>query len=46
VGNGYGCFADVGIGVIAVGWQSYLSWLNQRAADEERVRKSLQIEER
>lgn len=30
-------------GVIAVGWQSYLSWLNQRAANEERVRKSSQI---
>ena len=29
-------------GVIAVGWQSYLSWLNQRAANEERFKKSLQ----
>lgn len=29
-------------GVIAVGWQSYLSWLNQRAAHEERLKKSLQ----
>ena len=29
-------------GVIAVGWQSYLSWLNQRAANEERLKKSLQ----
>ena len=27
-------------GVIAVGWQSYLSWLNQRAANEERFKKS------
>ena len=26
-------------GVIAVGWQSYLSWLNQRAANEERFKK-------
>lgn len=23
------------LGLIAIGWQSYLSWLNQRAADEE-----------
>jgi len=29
-------------GVVAVGWQSYLSWLNQRAANEERLKKSLQ----
>ena len=29
-------------GVIAVGWQSYLSWLNQRAANEERLKKILQ----
>ena len=29
-------------GVIAVGWQSYLSWLNQRAANEERFKKSSQ----
>ena len=29
-------------GVIAVGWQSYLSWLNQRAANEERLKKGLQ----
>ena len=29
-------------GVIAVGWQSYLSWLNQIAANEERLKKSLQ----
>ena len=26
-------------GVVAVGWQSYLSWLNQRAANEEKRRK-------
>ncbi|KAA6414939.1 MAG: mpv17 pmp22 family [Lasallia pustulata] len=26
-------------GLIAIGWQSYLSWLNQRAADEERAEK-------
>lgn len=25
-------------GVVAVGWQSYLSWLNQRAVREERMR--------
>ena len=29
-------------GVVAVGWQSYLSWLNQKAANEERFKKSLQ----
>lgn len=28
-------------GVVAVGWQSYLSWLNQRAANEEKRRKEL-----
>ena len=26
-------------GVVAVGWQSYLSWLNQKAANEEKRRK-------
>lgn len=27
--------AHSSLGLIAIGWQSYLSWLNQRAADEE-----------
>ena len=27
------------LGLIAIGWQSYLSWLNQRAADEEIAEK-------
>ena len=26
-------------GIIAVGWQSYLSWLNQKAVNEERIQK-------
>ena len=30
-------------GVVAVGWQSYLSWLNQRAANEEKRRKELRL---
>ncbi|KAM0797982.1 hypothetical protein BDR22DRAFT_809624 [Usnea florida] len=30
-------------GVVAVGWQSYLSWLNQRAANEEKRRKELHL---
>ena len=33
------------VGVVAVGWQSYLSWLNQWAAREEMVRKSRQLTE-
>lgn len=28
------------LGLIAIGWQSYLSWLNQRAEDEESAVKS------
>ena len=32
-------------GVVAVGWQSYLSWLNQRAADEERAKKGMVMKE-
>ncbi|KAL2042435.1 hypothetical protein N7G274_004927 [Stereocaulon virgatum] len=28
-------------GVVAIGWQSYLSWLNQLAANEERAKKGL-----
>ena len=31
-----GCADDV-IGGVAVGWQSYLSWLNQRAAEKEKT---------
>lgn len=27
------------LGLVAIGWQSYLSWLNQRAADEGRAEK-------
>ena len=27
------------IGIVAIGWQTYLSWLNQRAAMEEFARK-------
>lgn len=34
-------YADIYTGVVAVGWQSYLSWLNQRAAKEERIEKEL-----
>ncbi|KAL2056380.1 hypothetical protein ABVK25_003403 [Lepraria finkii] len=29
-------------GVVAIGWQSYLSWLNQIAANEEKIMKGLQ----
>lgn len=32
-------------GVVAVGWQSYLSWLNQKAANEEKKSKELQADE-
>ena len=32
-------------GVVAVGWQSYLSWLNQRAANEEKRSKELHVNE-
>ena len=32
-------------GVVAVGWQSYLSWLNQKAANEEQRIKELHIDE-
>lgn len=32
-------YANIYTGVVAVGWQSYLSWLNQRAAKEERIKK-------
>lgn len=35
--------ANTDIGVVAVGWQSYLSWLNQRAATEERIRKGQRL---
>jgi len=37
-------FTKILTGVIAVGWQSYLSWLNQIAADEEKARRGLQVE--
>lgn len=32
-------------GVVAVGWQSYLSWLNQKAANEEKRIKELHMDE-
>lgn len=32
-------------GVVAMGWQSYLSWLNQRAANKERAQKLLAMAE-
>ena len=32
-------------GVVAVGWQSYLSWLNQRAANEEKRSKEQHMNE-
>lgn len=32
-------------GIVAVGWQSYLSWLNQRAANEEKKSKELHANE-
>lgn len=35
--------ANTDIGVVAVGWQSYLSWLNQRAATEERIRNGQRL---
>lgn len=38
-----GKVANIDLGVVAVGWQSYLSWLNQRAASEERIKKAQQI---
>ena len=41
--SGYIFFADSSVGFIAIGWQSYLSWLNQRAANAERNRRSLTI---
>lgn len=31
-------------GIVAVGWQSYLSWLNQRAANEEKRRERVACE--
>ncbi len=31
--------ADIWSGLVALGWQAYLSWLNQRAANEEKARK-------
>ncbi len=37
--------ANIDPGVVAVGWQSYLSWLNQQAAREERIKRGLQIVE-
>lgn len=40
----HGCLLKILPGVIAVGWQSYLSWLNQIAADEEKARRGLQVE--
>ena len=38
-----GCVADTSQGLVAIGWQSYLSWLNQRAANEERPARSSHI---
>ena len=32
-------------GIVAVGWQSYLSWLNQKAANEEKRSKELHVNE-
>jgi len=37
--------ANIDPGVVLVGWQSYLSWLNQQAAREERIKRGLQIVE-
>lgn len=31
--------ADFQSGLVAIGWQTYLSWLNQRAANEEAAQK-------
>lgn len=31
--------ADSWLGLVAIGWQTYLSWLNQRAANEEAAQK-------
>lgn len=38
---GFMKFADRISGFIAVGWQSYLSWLNHRAAKEELLKRNL-----
>lgn len=35
----YMSLADCWSGLVAVGWQTYLSWLNQRAANEEAAQK-------
>ena len=31
--------ADLGPGGVAIFWQAYLSWLNQRAAEQEKLQK-------
>ena len=35
--------ANSSVGFVAIGWQSYLSWLNQRAAIAERNRRSFTV---
>jgi len=41
--TGFSHIANVWAGFVAIGWQSYLSWLNQRAVNAERNREDLTV---